>query len=185
MKAHNLLLALALSACGVAHAQTSRQHAIFSQNEHGLPAGPTRLANSATSETGTILKRDLRWRSKIPLNKTYDQLTPEQKALFSAMYESLPEGDEPPFPAQGIKPIFTKLQQGQRVLQARGELNLAVTVGPDGKAIKVEDFGGVDGPNAHEMTNYAQSLLLLTQYKPAVCSGKPCVMQFPFKIPLN
>jgi hypothetical protein len=35
------------------------------------------------------------------------------------------------------------------------------------------------------MTAYAQQLLMLTTYKPAVCQGKPCVMQFPFKLELN
>jgi len=181
MNTNKLFLVLAISLCAVANAQMPQT----ATNEHGLPAGPTRLMNSSTSETGSIIKKDLRWRSKVPLNKTYDQLTPEQKTAFHALYESLPEGDEPPFPDKGIKPIFTKLQQGQRVLQARGELNLAVTVGPDGKPIKVEDFGGVTGPNAYEMTNYAQSLLMLATYKPALCKGQPCVMQFPFKLPLN
>lgn len=178
MNTNKLFLVLAITACAVANAQTAI-------SEHGLPAGPTRRVNSATSETGSIIKKELRWRSKIPLNKTYGELTPEQKAAFHALYESLPEGDEPPFPIKGIKPIFSQLQQGQRVLQARGELNLAVTVGPDGKPIKVEDYGGVTGANALEMTNYAQSLLMLATYKPALCQGKPCAMQFPFKLPLN
>jgi hypothetical protein len=101
------------------------------------------------------------------------------------LYESLAEGDEPPFPEAGMKPIFSKLKQGQHVLQARGELNLEVTVGPTGEAIEVKDFGGVTGANAYEMTNYAQSLLVMTKFKPAVCQGKPCVMQFPFKLKLN
>jgi hypothetical protein len=178
MKTIKLCLALAVSACAVASAQTA-------SNEHGIPDAPTRMLNSSSSQTGTILKRDLRWRSKVPLNKTYGELTAEQKAAFHALYETLPEGDEPPFPVKGIKPIFSQLQQGQRVLQARGELNLAVTVGSDGNAIKVEDFGGVTGANAYEMTNYAQSLLMMAKYKPALCKGQPCVMQFPFKLPLN
>ena len=183
MKTNKLCLVLAVSACALANAQSAVAQTLG--GEHGAPDAPIRKLNSSSSETGTILKRELRWRSKVPLNKTYGELTPEQKAAFHALYESLPEGDEPPFPAKGIKPIFSQLQQGQRVLQARGELNLAVTVGTDGKAIKVEDFGGVTGANAGEMTNYAQSLLMMAKYKPAVCKGQPCVMQFPFRLPLN
>ena len=137
----------------------------------------SRNYNSATQSTGTIIKKDIKWNSKIPLDKTYDQLTPEQKAELHGMYEGLPEGDEPPFPENGIKPIFSAIRKAQRVLQARGELNMAVTVGPDGTATKVEDRGGVYNV---QMTELAQQVLLLTRYKPAVCKGQPCTMQFRF-----
>src|SRR3990170_3274502 len=156
MKTDKLCLLIAVSSC----AFTTAQAQLAGVEHGGLPDAPTRLTNSSTSETGSILKRELRWKSKIPLNKTYDQFTPEQKAEFRALYAALPEGDEPPFPVQGLKPLFNAIKQGQNVLQARGELNLAVTVGPDGKALKVEDFGGVGGVNAHEMTNYVQSVFL-------------------------
>jgi hypothetical protein len=93
------------------------------------------------------------------------------------MYEALPEGDEPPFPEKGIKPIFSAIKKAQRIRQARGELIMAVTVGPDGVATKVEELGNVYDL---QMTELAQQVLLLTKYKPAVCSGKPCTMKFKF-----
>jgi hypothetical protein len=138
---------------------------------------PTSHSNSATSSTGTIMKKNLRWNSKIPLDKTYGELTPEQKDELHKMYEALPAGDEPPFPAEGIKPIFNAIKKAQRVLQARGELNLRVTVGPDGKATAVENVGTVRNVKMNEV---AQEVLLLTTYKPAVCSGQPCTMQYRF-----
>jgi len=180
MKSYKLLLLVAVSAGALGTAQAQ-----LVGSEHGIPDAPTRQTVSATSSTGTILKKELRWRSKIPLNKTYEQLTPEQKAELHAMYEKLADGDEPPFPATGIKPIFSAIKQGQSVLQARGELNFGVTVGPDGVASKVDDFGGVDGPNAYEMSQFVASVLVKAQYKPALCQGKPCTMQFPFKLKLN
>jgi hypothetical protein len=173
-----LLVAVSASALGTVQAQTAG-------NEHGIPDAPTRQTVSATSSTGTILKKELRWKSKIPLNKTYEQLTPEQKAEFHALYVKLADGDEPPFPATGIKPIFNAIKKGQSVLQARGELNFGVTVGPDGVASNVEDYGGVSGANAYEMSQYVASVLVKAKYKPAVCQGKPCTMQFPFKLKLN
>jgi len=139
--------------------------------------GNTRNMQTASQETGTILKKDIRWDSKIPLNKTYAELSAEQKAELHKMYENLPEGDEPPFPEQGMKPIFSAIRKAQRIRQARGELNMAVTVGPDGNATKVEDRGGVYDI---QMTEIAQQVLLLTKYKPAVCKGQPCTMQFRF-----
>ena len=131
----------------------------------------------ATQSTGTILKKDIRWNSKVPLNKTYEELTQEQKAELHKMYESLAPGDEPPFPAEGIKPIFTAIKNAQRVLQARGQLDMKVTVGPDGKAIKVDDVGSV---KAGQMTEIAKQALMQTTYKPAMCSGQPCTMQYRF-----
>ena len=173
-------LLVAVSASGVASAQMP-----MAKTEHGIPDGPTRLTNAPSTLTGTILKRHLRWRSKIPLNKTYEQLTPEQLTELRGMYETLAPGDEPPFPLKGLKPVFSLIQQGQDALQAKGEINLAVTVGPDGTATNVGDFGSVSGPNAYEMTNYAASILMMQKYKPAVCAGKPCEMQFPFKLKLD
>jgi len=174
MKTHAYVLLIAFSACAVTNA--------WGQVRETAPRGASASANSrnynsSTQETGTIIKKDIKWNSKIPLDKTYSELTPEQRAELHAMYEALPEGDEPPFPQQGIKPIFSAIRKAQRVLQARGELNMAVTVGPDGVATKVEDRGGVYNV---QMTELAQQVLLLTKYKPAVCSGKPCTMQFRF-----
>jgi hypothetical protein len=85
---------------------------------------PTRVTNEATSDTGTLIRKDMRWNSKIPLNKTYGELTPEQKEELRAMYESMPADEEPPFPAQGMKPIFNAIKQAQAKLLAKGVLNL-------------------------------------------------------------
>jgi hypothetical protein len=143
----------------------------------GAASSNTRNMSSASQETGTIIKKDIRWNSKIPLKATYEQLTPEQKAELHKMYEALPEGDEPPFPEEGIKPIFSAIKKAQRIRQARGELIMAVTVGPDGKATVVEELGSVYDL---QMTELAEQVLLLTKYKPAKCKGEPCTMKFKF-----
>jgi len=174
MKNHRYLLLAAVSAFAFSNAwgQTPETAA-----RGAYSSGNSRNVNAATQETGTIIKKDIRWDSKIPLNKTYGELTPEQKAELHAMYEALPAGDEPPFPETGMKPIFSAIRKAQRIRQARGELIMAVTVGPDGKATKVEELGNVYDL---QMTEIAQQVLLLTKYKPAVCSGKPCEMKFKF-----
>jgi len=139
---------------------------------------PVRHYIDSTQATGTIIKKQIRWESKIPLDKTYDQLSAEEKAELFSQYEKLEPGDEPPFPAQGIKPIFNAIKKAQRLRQARGDLDLSVTVGPDGNAVKVEDYSEVmDG----DITEMAQQVLLLTKYKPAICKGQPCTMQFRFR----
>jgi hypothetical protein len=174
MKPYKYFLMVAVTAGAFTNAQA--QFSELPKSGVEAPA-PTRHYSTPTSDTGTILKKDIRWESKIPLDKSYEELTPEQKAELHAMYESLAPGDEPPFPADGIKPIFVVVKKAQRILQARGELNMAVTVGPDGKATKVEDFGGVYN---EQMTDTVQQVLLLTKYKPAMCKGTPCTMQFRF-----
>jgi len=177
MKEIRLLLSVAFAALpfSVVQAQSSPLSELPKQS---IPSQyPTKNTSSATQETGTIIKKQIRWNSKIPLDKSYAELTPEQKAELRAMYENLPEGDEPPFPENGIRPIFNAIRKAQRLRQASGELNMAVTVGPDGQAIKVEDRGGVYDI---QMTEIAQQVLLLTKYKPAVCNGHPCTMQFRF-----
>ena len=131
----------------------------------------------ATGSTGTILKQEIRWNSKIPLDKTYGELTPEQKAELHKMYELLKPGDEPPFPAEGIKPIFTTIKKAQRVIQARGQIDMKVTVGPDGKAVDVEDRSTI---GESQMTDVAKQVLMQTRYKPAICNGEPCTMQYRF-----
>ena len=175
------------SACAMAQIGISKETAgVFSPNGPSpIPSsGAVRLTNEATSFTGTILHKDLKWNSKIPLNKTYEQFTPEEKAELGALYESMPQGDEPPFPLQGMRPVFNSIKKGQRIVHARGQLNMVVTVSPEGKAVDVADHGGVGGANAAEFSQFAQSVLLMTKFKPAVCGGKPCKSEFPFQLDL-
>ena len=180
MKTSRLLFVVA-----VATLASSAAHAQFTPgSEHGIPDAPTLLTNTPTTTTGTMLKKHLRWTSTIPLNKTWEQLTPEQKAEFRAQYDSIRDSDEPPFPIQGMKPVFSSIQKGQDIMQARGVLDFTVTVGADGKATHVDAVDSITGVNAREMSNYVASVLMMAKYKPAVCSGQPCVMQFPFKLKL-
>jgi hypothetical protein len=175
----SLVVVVGIFAVASAHAQTMSTEM---PGMGGEAIAPTRNFIEATSDTGTIIKKEVRWDSKIPLDKTYGQLTPQQKEYLHAMYESLKPGDEPPFPLDGIKPIITAINKGQRLVRARGELNLTVMVGPDGKAREVADYGSTRND---EILKFAASILLLTKYKPAVCSGKPCAGQFPFSLKLT
>ncbi len=178
-----------LCGCACAMAQSLSSPTPIPMNQNGpnpMPSsGDVLLTNGPTSFTGTILRKQLTWSSNIPLNKTWEQLTPEQKAELTSLYESMGPGDEPPFPLQGIRPVFNSIVKGQRIVRARGQLNMVVNVSPEGKAVEVIDKGGVGGVNAREMTQFAQSVLLMTKFKPAICSGKPCKSQFPFQLDLR
>jgi hypothetical protein len=127
------------------------------------------------ARTGTVLRRPQGQGFPIPVKRRYEQLTPEQKAIVHSWYEHLEPGDEPPYPADGLAPMYDAIRRGQQKLVARGELEMAVTVGADGKAIEVQ----VMKSPSPEMTQFAGTVLLLTKYKPAICKGQPCRMQFP------
>jgi hypothetical protein len=192
MNTYKTIVAGALLACSAACAMAQvgiSQTNPIPNNPNGpapMPGtGPVRLTNEATSTTGTIIKRDLAWSSRIPLNKTYEQFSDAEKAEFNALYESMPPGDEPPFPAEGMRPVFNSIKKGQQIVRARGKLNMVVNVDATGKAVDVLDLGGVGGANALEMTRFAGSVLLMTKFKPAVCAGKPCKSQFPFILDLR
>jgi len=135
-----------------------------------------------SQQTGSIIRKEIAWSSQLPLNRTYAELTTEQKKHFHSNYESIAPGDEPPFPIEGLKPIVAAISKAQKIRLAHGDLRLIVTVGPDGMGKKVESFGTVEDA---EMTKFAVSVLLLTKYKPAVCNGAPCTMQFPFRCTLK
>jgi hypothetical protein len=128
--------------------------------------------------TGSILPRPEGAGFPIPVDRRYDQLTPEQKAVVHSWYEHVEPGDEPPFPADGLAPLYDTIRLGQQKLKVRGDLEVAVTVGSGGDAIDVQVL---KSPST-EMTEFAASILLMTKYKPAVCKGQPCRMQFPVSI---
>lgn len=57
-------------------------------------------------------------------------------------------------------------------------MTFAVDVDADGEATAVKVLLAADP----QLTRTIASVLLLTKYKPAVCSGKPCAMAYPFRI---
>jgi hypothetical protein len=124
---------------------------------------------------GSLIKRAAVRGHALPFNRTYEQLTPEQRALLHGLYESIPPGDEPPFPAEGTKPIHDAMRKAQAKLLVRGELTLIATVEANGEVSSVKAIGSP----SPEMTKFAGTILLLTKFKPAVCSGQPCKMDFP------
>lgn len=116
--------------------------------------------------------------SVLPLNLRYEQLSDEHKAQVRSQYEGLAPDDEPPFPAQGLKPIYQAMYQAQRGLLAKGDLTLVATVLPDGTVSEVQAIGAPDPA----LVNFAARVLMATEFKPARCHGQPCRMDYPFRI---
>jgi len=126
--------------------------------------------------TGSNIKRDVVTGSAVPLNKRYGDFTPEEKVALHQYYETIAPGDEPPFPSKGLRPIHSAIQKGQAKLLVSGDLTIFATVSAEGNVTKIE---AMESPST-EMTKFVASVLLETKFKPAVCAGKPCEMQYPF-----
>lgn len=93
----------------------------------------------------------------------------------------MPKADEPPFPVGGLIAIYRPISQVQNAMVGDGEVEMYVTVNADGRAVSVSVFKTPD-PDISEMI---AKVLMLTEYKPALCAGKPCVMEFPFVMTLS
>ena len=155
------------------------------------------LAGEPPSQTRYYLKEDepsigthvtrARIVGSIPLDKRYSELTREQQNAFKSQYEQMAENDEPPFPIDGLGPLYKAIGEvHKQLLRTRfslgvdGLLALHVQVDSQGKATSVSAYRSPDP----EMTKYAATVAMLTKYKPAVCGGQPCAMVFPIRIEL-
>lgn len=158
-------VALALLAAGSVIAQSA-------------PTPPFKLKGD--EPTGSHLKRNAAT-GNLPFDKTYAQLTDEQKAMVRASYESMGPGDEPPYPKRGPKRLVQAVGEIQRKVHIEGEFDAGVMVGPDGKAQEVRIYKSA----SPEMTKFLGNLLVVEDYKPALCQGKPCMQEYPFRVRLN
>ncbi|WEF32026.1 hypothetical protein [Pseudoduganella chitinolytica] len=130
--------------------------------------------------TGSHLRRDAA-AGYLPFDKTYEQLTAAEKARLLAHYEHMAPGDEPPYPKHGLKRLIRTVGQLQGRAHLQGKFDAGVVVGPDGKAIEVRIYESA----TPEMTQLLSNLLVVEQYKPALCRGRPCTQEFPFRIALK
>jgi hypothetical protein len=128
--------------------------------------------------TGSFVRRTVVRAVKIPINRRYDELTLAEKATLSQDYELASPDDEPPFPAEGLRSILVAIHKAHEKLLVSGDLFMIVDVGADGEAKSVK---AVQSPSP-EMAKFVGSLFYITKFKPAVCEGKPCAMQYPFRL---
>jgi hypothetical protein len=138
---------------------------------------PRKQFEVRVEETGTRLGRAA-IRSALPLNRRYADLDAAEKAAVRADYDGMPADDEPPFPAEGLLPIFTAIQAGMDRMGALGTLTLVADVDEAGKVRHVDSFGKVDP----DFARFASRVLVSTPFKPGVCAGKPCNMQYVLRV---
>lgn len=127
---------------------------------------------------GTNIRRDTVTGSPVPFDRTYAQLTDAQKEAIRSLYEEMKPGDEPPYPLKGLGAIYGPISELQRRLDVEGKLSMYVDVDSEGQATSVSVIASPD----EKLTAAVANILMLQRFKPAVCGGSPCRMQFPVRI---
>jgi hypothetical protein len=159
-----LAAALSLSACTFAYAD-------------GLPEAKFEL-KQAVASTGSNIPRRVVTGSKIPINRRYADLTDEQQEIVKSQYEAMRPTDEPPFPANGLLPLFESVHKVQQKVLAQGELVIFVDIDAAGEPSRASVIKSPDP----QLTRAVAEVLMLTKFKPAVCRGQPCAMGYPFRM---
>jgi len=157
----SLLLLLALVAMGAVHAQE-------------VP--PTRPQVKVDTRGGHFLESTVA-HAYIDGDKTYAEMTPEERQFVRNHYEGLGPDDEPPYPKYGTRLIFELINAEMRKSGIEGDVTIGIIVGADGKAKGVNIY---ETPDRH-FGRVVAGILAREPYKPGLCAGMPCDMEFPFR----
>lgn len=143
-------------------------------------------AAAAPRPDGTyrILRREASMGSYIPetVSKNspfsgvpWAEMSDGQRENFKRAYATLADGDEPPYPVNGLRPLVTAISEMHGTLfDHYGQVRMHVLVGADGKPKSASTIGKV----REDVAKFIGRTLMLTTYKPAMCDGKPCEMIF-------
>src|SRR5436189_5427128 len=94
--------------------------------------------------TGSNIKRDMVKSSVIPLDKRYNELTPEQQGYLKSQYEGMDPADEPPFPLEGLRPMYKAVAAAQQKLRVDGPLSMLVDIDSEGNPVSVSVYQSPD-----------------------------------------
>jgi len=151
----------------------------FAQAQDDTAPKPGFSMKEDTPRTGSNIKRDAVWGGSLPHDKTYAELSPDQQRMLKSRYLEMGEGDEPPYPIDGIGPLLKAFGKANEIARdGLGKLELEILVDSTGTVSKVEVL---QSPGA-KLAQYAATIGMLTKFKPAVCKGTPCAMGFPVSL---
>ena len=112
-----------------------------------------------------------------PGNGTVRQAHAGAARAFRALFTNLAEGDEPPYPIDGLRPVANALAfaLADGVID-EGELFITVRVDEKGEPQSTSIYA----TPSQRISKEAAIVLMKAKYKPATCAGKPCTSEFPF-----
>jgi hypothetical protein len=147
------------------------------QTSSNLPPPIYQLKEDAPA-VGSNIKRRATPDFIIPINRRYQELSKEEKAKFNSLFDDLDVGDEPPFPEDGLHDLFRVIRKLRDFDTSIGELNIKTLINEKGEAELVKVYGVPQGHMMQIITN----ALVVIKYKPALCQGEPCKMEFPLHL---
>ena len=126
---------------------------------------------------GSLVPRTI-VRSAAPVDGHYADLSAPQKAALAADYDKLAAGDEPPFPAYGLRHLLKPLVRYAELIDPVGPLELRVEVDAQGHAGDVSVFKSPDP----KLSLLVAQALAQEPFKAATCQGQPCAMAFVLRL---
>jgi len=116
-------------------------------------------------------------RGALPYDRSYAQLSPEQKAVLRAEYDSVGPNDEPPYPKYGLSEVADAVARMPVRAPIDGEVVLTVRVDERGDAKSVSLYKTPDD----RLSNVIAATLTRIKFKPGLCEGRPCAMDYVFR----
>ena len=135
---------------------------------------PYRLTDTLT---GSMLPQEI-VRAAVPFDGRYADLAPADRATLARDYESLPDGDEPPFPLYGLRHMIKPLVRYADTYSPVGPLVASVEVDSQGHATAVTVYKSPDP----QLTQLVAAAMQFEPYKPGVCHGQPCKMSYVLRL---
>jgi hypothetical protein len=134
------------------------------------------------ARTGSNIRRETAF-SSVPFDKSYADLSDSEKRIVRSVYQRMAEDDEPPYPARGTAGIFRALQEIGRKLRLgdEGVLDMTVMVDASGRGTTVNVYK----TPSPELARAMAGVLILENYKPALCHGQPCAQEFSFVVKIK
>jgi TonB family protein len=139
--------------------------------------GAVAIADDAASSPTLNSHKRGNMRGALPYDRSYAQLSPEQKAVLRAEYDSVGPNDEPPYPKYGLSEVADAVARMPVRAPIDGEVVLTVRVDERGDAKSVSIYKSPDG----RLSNVIAATLTRTKFKPGLCEGRPCAMDYVFR----
>ncbi|WP_374568092.1 hypothetical protein [Ideonella sp.] len=117
---------------------------------------------------------------KLPFRGSYRWLSRDERAWLLQWYESVPDGDRPPYPKDGIGEIINHVGRAAAFHGETftGSATVFVEVDSTGTVVAASAKQGSDA-KVSKMIGDAVSIL---EFDAASCSGKPCKMILPVQL---
>jgi hypothetical protein len=139
-------------------------------------AASTLVVSSPVAIAGADLNRMV-MRGALPYDRSYEQLTPEQKAVVRAEYDVVGPNDEPPYPKYGLADVADAVSRMSVRDPIEGEVILTVRVDESGDAKSVSIYKTPDA----RLSNLVALMVTRSKFKPGLCEGRPCAMDYVFR----